>query len=206
VAHRSAGDFSLLGKAVAKAADVSLTNSVQLVAARSPRHTGCCRCTVRVAAVRAHCCRLQRRVNRQATGYNPVGQPGTACHRAVRRDIAQSSVDDLTCPQQADDPSGRWSWTRSTSCASASRWSSPSPQGFDGSFSSSLVQDSFDGSELDELQGDANVSGKFTMVATWDSTTAHGRLDGHGEPYHRVGSERLRSPVTPDARAQGRAG
>ncbi|MFF0121260.1 hypothetical protein ACFYP0_18960 [Micromonospora arida] len=37
---------------------------------------------------------------------------------------------------------------------------------FEGSFSSSLVQDSSDGYGLDELQGDAEVSGKFEMVGT----------------------------------------
>lgn len=48
---------------------------------------------------------------------------------------------------------------------------------FEAMLSASLVQDSWDGSELEDLQGDAYVTGTFSFVATWDRSMAFGEVD-----------------------------
>ncbi|QIY98256.1 HNH endonuclease [Streptomyces sp. S1D4-11] len=53
---------------------------------------------------------------------------------------------------------------------------------FEASFSASLVQDSWDGSGLTDIQGDAEVSGIFSFVATWDFSTGPGAVDA-GDCY-----------------------
>lgn len=48
---------------------------------------------------------------------------------------------------------------------------------FDMSLTASIVQDSWDGSGLSDVQGDADISGTFSFVATWELTTASGDLE-----------------------------
>jgi hypothetical protein len=48
---------------------------------------------------------------------------------------------------------------------------------FEARLSASLVQDSSDGSEREELQGDAYVTGTFTLAAMWDRSMAFGEVD-----------------------------
>lgn len=48
---------------------------------------------------------------------------------------------------------------------------------FTGSYSLSVVQDSMDGIGLDELQGDVELTGRFTLRATWDGPTNDGAPD-----------------------------
>jgi hypothetical protein len=52
---------------------------------------------------------------------------------------------------------------------------------FEASLSASLVQDSADGGELAELQGDAYVTGRYSLIASWDSEDG-GDVEA-GEPW-----------------------
>ena len=48
---------------------------------------------------------------------------------------------------------------------------------FTGSYSLSVVQDSGDGIGLDDLQGDVELTGRFTVRATWDWPANDGAPD-----------------------------